>query len=103
MDLARGKLPGTFFAMQATGSGPSLHLPQCSIIPALGGIADTAAHCRYPLRPACRGPWLPPGVWSAIERSVEAINRARADAGNMQGKAAGPVTAAPGAFIMEAA
>jgi chromosome partitioning protein len=27
-------------------------------------------------------------LWSAIERSVEAINRAQADAGNIQGKAA---------------
>jgi hypothetical protein len=26
-------------------------------------------------------------LWSAIERPVEAINHARADAGNMQGKA----------------
>jgi hypothetical protein len=31
-----------FFAVREAGSGPSLHSPQCSIIPAIGAIAVTA-------------------------------------------------------------
>jgi hypothetical protein len=49
---AKGAAPPFMLQVLATGCGPSLHLPQCSIIPAFGVIADTeggaAACCLLP-------------------------------------------------------
>jgi hypothetical protein len=46
-----GQPPAPFFAAHSSVVGPSLHIPQCSIVPAFGVIADTeggaATWCRY--------------------------------------------------------